>query len=116
VVDDNEDAASMIAMLLDASGHHVMVEHSSLKALERARREAPQVCILDIGLPEMDGIELAKRLRAQPETAGAVLIAVTGYGQEQDRQQTRDAGFDHHLVKPADIKQLLAILADAKRV
>jgi PAS domain S-box-containing protein len=116
VVDDNEDAAAMIAMLLDALGHHVMVEHSSRKALERARQDAPQVCVLDIGLPEMDGIELAKRLRAQSETANALLIAVTGYGQDQDRQQTRAAGFDHHLVKPADIKQLSAILADIKKV
>ena len=115
VVDDNEDAASMIAMLLEALGHHVMVEHSSRRALERARQDAPQVCVLDIGLPEMDGIELAKRLRAQPETANALLIAVTGYGQDQDRQQTKAAGFNHHLVKPADIKLLSAILADVQK-
>jgi PAS domain S-box-containing protein len=114
VVDDNEDAASMLAMLLEASGHRVMVEHSSRAALERARQQAPQVCILDIGLPEMNGIELAKRLRAQPETAHSLLIAVTGYGQHQDREQTRAAGFDHHLVKPADIKQLGAMIAGAK--
>ncbi|WP_426173979.1 response regulator [Massilia sp. TWR1-2-2] len=92
-VDDNHDAASMLAMLLEASGHHVMVENSSRKALERAKQGAPQVCILDIGLPEMDGIELAKRLRALPETASALLVAVTGYGQEQDREQTKAAGF-----------------------
>jgi PAS domain S-box-containing protein len=114
VVDDNEDAASMIAMLLEASGHHVMVEHSSRKGLERAIQDRPQVCILDIGLPEMDGIELAKRLRARPETAHSVLIAVTGYGQDQDRAQTKAAGFDHHLVKPVDIKQLVSILADVR--
>jgi PAS domain S-box-containing protein len=114
VVDDNEDAASMIAMLLDTLGHQVTVEHSSRKALERARQATPQVCILDIGLPEMDGFELAKRLRAQPETANALLIAVTGYGQDQDRKQTRAAGFDHHLVKPVDINQLSALLADIK--
>jgi PAS domain S-box-containing protein len=116
VVDDNEDAASMLAMFLEASGHHVIVEHSSRKALERARQEAPQICILDIGLPEMDGIELAKRLRAQPETANSLLIAVTGYGQDQDRKQTKAAGFDHHVVKPADIKQLSDILAGVKRM
>jgi signal transduction histidine kinase/ActR/RegA family two-component response regulator len=115
VVDDNEDAASMLAMLLEASGHHVMVENSSRKALERVKHGPPQVCILDIGLPEMDGIELAKRLRAQPETASALLVAVTGYGQEQDREQTKAAGFDHHLVKPADLKQLAAIIAQASR-
>jgi PAS domain S-box-containing protein len=115
VVDDNEDAAAMIAMLLRALGHHVMVEHSSSKALARAMQDAPQVCVLDIGLPEMDGIELAKRLRAHPETANVLLIALTGYGQDEDRRRTRAAGFDHHLVKPADIKQLLAILADFKK-
>lgn len=116
VVDDNKDAAAMIAMLLEALGHHVMVEHSSRKALTRAIQDAPQVCVLDIGLPEMDGLELAKRLRAQPETVNVLLIAVTGYGQDQDRQQTKAAGFDHHLVKPADIKQLSTILANIKTV
>jgi PAS domain S-box-containing protein len=116
VVDDNEDAASMLAMFLEALGHHVTVEQSSRKALERAKQEAPQVCILDIGLPEIDGIELAKRLRAQPETVGSLLIAVTGYGQDQDRKQTRAAGFDYHLVKPADLKQLTAIIASIKKV
>jgi len=103
---DNEDAAAMIAMLLNSLGHDVVVEHSSGKGLERARQIAPQVCILDIRLPEMDGIELAKRLRAQPETADVLLIALTGCGQDQDRQQTSSAGFDHHLVKPADIENL----------
>lgn len=116
VVDDNVDAASMLGMLLEASGHQVMIEYSSRKALERAKQEAPQVCILDIGLPEMNGIELAKMLRAQPETAHSLLIAVTGYGQEQDRKQTRAVGFGHHLVKPLDIKQLTAILTEVKNV
>lgn len=111
LVDDNKDAASMTALLLEASGHQVTVEYSSRAALERARKEAPQVCILDIGLPEMDGLELARRLRAQPETATAALIAVTGYGQDEDRKQTRAAGFSHHLVKPVDVKELLDLLA-----
>lgn len=112
VVDDNVDAASMLGMLLEAAGHEVLIEHESRRALERAASEAPRVCILDIGLPEMDGNELAQRLRASPRTAGAVLIAVTGYGQDSDRGQTLAAGFDHHLVKPVDTKQLTAILAD----
>jgi PAS domain S-box-containing protein len=116
VVDDNEDAAAMLAMLLEASGHQVIVEHRSLQALERARQEHPQVCLLDIGLPEIDGLELARRLRAQPETAHALLIAVTGYGQDQDRRETHEAGFDHHLVKPVDMNQLAAILAAPGRV
>jgi PAS domain S-box-containing protein len=111
VVDDNVDAASMLAMLLEASGHQVMIEHASRRALERARQEAPQVCLIDIGLPEIDGNELAQRLRAQPETAQSLLIAVTGYGQERDRRQTLASGFDHHFVKPVDTKELAAILA-----
>jgi signal transduction histidine kinase/CheY-like chemotaxis protein len=114
VVDDNEDAADTLAMLLEASGHEVLVEHGSLAALERARaggeKGAPQVCLLDIGLPDMDGAELARRLRARPETAGALLVAVTGYGQDSDRERTRAAGFDHHLVKPIDLEKLHAIL------
>jgi len=112
VVDDNVDAAAMLAMLLEASGHSVIIEHESRSALERARKEVPQVCLLDIGLPEMDGIELARRLRTQPETANALLIAVTGYGQEQDRKQTLVAGFDHHLIKPIDFPKLTALLAE----
>lgn len=112
VVDDNVDAAAMLAMLLEASGHCVLIEHESRSALERARKEVPQVCLLDIGLPEMDGIELARRLRTQPETANALLIAVTGYGQEQDRKQTLAAGFDHHLIKPIDFPKLTALLAE----
>jgi signal transduction histidine kinase/ActR/RegA family two-component response regulator len=114
VVDDNEDAADTLAMLLEAAGHEVLVEHGSRPALERARaggkEGAPHVCLLDIGLPDMDGAELARRLRAQPETANALLVAVTGYGQDSDRARTRDAGFDHHLVKPIDLEKLHAIL------
>lgn len=110
VVDDNVDAATMLAMLLEASGHEALVEHGARRALERAKSARPQVCLLDIGLPEMDGNELARHLRAQPETAGALLIAVTGYGQEDDRRRALAAGFDHHLVKPVDVRKLATIL------
>lgn len=116
VVDDNIDAASMLAMLLEASGHEVLVEHGARQALERSRKDAPQVCLLDIGLPDIDGNELAQRLRAQPETTKAVLIAITGYGQEKDRVQTLAAGFDHHLVKPVDTKNLISLLAEISKV
>jgi signal transduction histidine kinase/ActR/RegA family two-component response regulator len=111
VVDDNEDAAQMLAMLLEALGHHVLVAHDPFKALELARDKAPDVCLLDIGLPGMDGNELARRLRKQPETAQSMLIAVTGYGQEQDRKNTQAVGFDYHLVKPVDAQKLAEILA-----
>lgn len=112
VVDDNVDAAAMLTMLLEASGHQVVVEHQPQQALLRAKTEVPQVCLLDIGLPGMDGNELAQRLRAQPETARSVLIAITGYGQENDRKQTQAAGFNHHFVKPVDTRKLLSILAE----
>jgi PAS domain S-box-containing protein len=115
VVDDNVDAAETLAMLLSACGHEVIVENHALRALERARSERPDACLLDIGLPEVDGNELARRLRAQADTAGIVLIAVTGYGQEQDRQQALHAGFHHHLVKPVDLEKLAGVLAAIDR-
>jgi PAS domain S-box-containing protein len=111
VVDDNVDAAATLAMLLEACGYEVMVENDSLRALERAWRECPEVALLDIGLPEMDGNELARRLRADPRTRSMLLVAVTGYGQEQDRRAALEAGFDHHMVKPVDLDKLAAILA-----
>ncbi|RSZ56223.1 PAS domain S-box protein [Massilia atriviolacea] len=111
VVDDNVDAAAMLAMLLEASGHQVSVEHDARRALARARDEVPQVLLLDIGLPDIDGNALARQLRADPCTAGAVLVAVTGYGQGKDREDSLAAGFDHHLVKPVDTTALAAILA-----
>ncbi len=110
VVDDNHDAAETLGLLLSAQGHEVAIEHASLPALERARGMRPDVCLLDIGLPEMDGRELARRLKADPATGGAVLIAVTGYGQQQDRDAALAAGFAHHLVKPVNVDVLLRVL------
>jgi CheY-like chemotaxis protein len=92
-----------------------MIEYGPQQALERAATGLPEVCILDIGLPGMDGNELARRLRARPETSGTTLIALTGYGQEQDRQNAMAAGFDHHLVKPVAAPELLALVAQAPR-
>ena len=110
IVDDNADAATMLAMLLEASGHEVMVDYQPENALATAEASAPSACILDIGLPGMDGFELARRLRAQPGMKDALIVAVTGYGQDQDRQKAIQAGFDHYLVKPVDIARLLGIL------
>ena len=110
VVDDNEDAAQMLALYLETMGHQVLIEHSSRGALARARLEKPEVYILDIGLPDMDGNELARRLRAEQDTAHAFLIAVTGYGQEHDRRKAMAAGFDQHLVKPVDVSKLASFL------
>lgn len=111
VVDDNADAAQMLALFLEALGHQAFIEHSSKCALERAKLEKPDVFILDIGLPEMDGNELARRLKIETETSRALLIAVSGYGQEQDRLNAIAAGFDQHLVKPVDASKLAELLA-----
>jgi PAS domain S-box-containing protein len=114
VVDDNVDAATTLAMLLEALGHEVFIEHESLRALELARSARPDACLLDIGLPDIDGIELARRLRAQPETAHSVLIAISGYGQDHDRRNALEAGFAHHLVKPVEIERLAQLLATVR--
>jgi CheY-like chemotaxis protein len=111
VVDDNVDAAATLGMLLEACGYLVDVEHDSHQALERARQQRPGVALLDIGLPDMDGNELARRLRADAQTGAIVLVAITGYGQEQDRRAAFEAGFDHHLVKPVDMDELATLLA-----
>ena len=113
VVDDNVDAATTVAMLLEMNGHTVSVVHSAESALASALAGSAnplQAFLLDIGLPVMDGYELAQRLRAAPETSGATLIALTGYGQPQDRERSYAAGFDHHIEKPVDSVRLLALL------
>jgi PAS domain S-box-containing protein len=109
IVDDNEDAASMLGLYLEEFGHEILIEHCPLRALEKAREVRPQACLLDIGLPGMDGNELARMLRA--EHPAAMLIALTGYGQESDRKAALAAGFDHHLVKPVDTARLTALLS-----
>ncbi|NHZ42703.1 response regulator [Massilia aquatica] len=111
LVDDNVDAADMLSMLPGQSGHQVWVEHTAQAALERTRHDRPHVCLLDLGLPDASGYELAQQLRAMDASAGARLVAVTGYGQEKDRAQSLAAGFDYHLVKPVDIAALGSILA-----
>ena len=115
VVDDNEDAAHMLAMLLEDAGHAVMTEGDPVIALARAQDTRPDVFVLDIGLPRMDGHELARRLRASPAGADATLIALTGYGQAADRERAAHAGFDHYLVKPVDPVALQRLLSTAGR-
>ena len=110
VVDDNVDAAESLAMMLELDGHTVIRAHDARAAIAIARNERPNVMLLDIGLPDIDGYELACRLRALPEVDDALLIAVTGYGQEEDRRRARDAGFDHYLVKPVEFESLRSVL------
>jgi CheY-like chemotaxis protein len=113
VVDDNADAAQMMALLLEAAGYQVAAEATSRAALCRVEAERPDVCLLDIGLPDLDGYQLARRIRELPGMADSLLVAITGYGQEADRIKAIAAGFDHHLLKPVDPpKKLSALLAD----
>jgi len=111
VVDDNVDAADSAAMLLQRSGHDVRVAYSSQAALDAAVSYRPHVILLDIGLPKMDGYEVARCLRERAELKDVCLVAVTGYGQDTDRQRSREAGFDHHLVKPFNLQQLQQVFA-----
>jgi signal transduction histidine kinase len=111
VVEDNINSAEMLVALLQIDGHEVQVAHDGPIAVETARAFRPGVVLLDIGLPKMDGFEVARHLRSFAETREATLIAVSGYGQDADRQRSKDAGFDHHLVKPVDRKTLTSLLA-----
>ena len=111
VVDDNVDAAATLADLLELWGHEVRVAHDGRLALEEVSRFQPEVVLLDIGLPQMDGDEEARRLGEQANRAGMRLDAVTGYGQEEDRRKARAAGFDDHLVKPVDPHRLERLVA-----
>jgi CheY-like chemotaxis protein len=111
VVDDNRDAADTMGALLRRLGADVCVVHSGSAALEAFRGFRPAVVFLDIGMPGMDGYEVAHRIREQPDASGAMLVALTGWGQEKDRSRTAEAGFHHHLVKPADLASLSAVLS-----
>jgi CheY-like chemotaxis protein len=113
IVDDNVDAAQSLGMLLEASGHSVRLAHDGRDALEAVREHRPQAVLLDIGLPQIDGYEVARRLRERHPREEMTLVAMTGYGQAADRERSHAAGFDHHLVKPADYAELERILAQA---
>lgn len=111
VVDDNVDAAEMLGLLLTESGHEVRINYDGPTTTQAALDFRPNVVLMDIGLPGLDGFEVAKRMRQLSVLRNVVLVAVTGYGQDTDRQRSKDAGFDHHLVKPIDFKKLQEVLA-----
>jgi two-component system CheB/CheR fusion protein len=111
VVDDNKDAAASLGMLLRIGRHQIETANSGDQALDIAARQKPQVVILDLGLPQMDGFEVAKRLRQQPGMEKALFIALTGYGGEEDRQRSQQASFSHHFTKPIELPALEAALA-----
>jgi two-component system CheB/CheR fusion protein len=110
VVDDNVDSATSMSLLLKLDGHDVTMAHDGREALAVARAFLPQVILLDIGLPGMSGYEVARELRRDPAFANVTLIALTGYGQAEDRRRSKAAGFDHHLTKPVDDEALAMVL------
>jgi CheY-like chemotaxis protein/two-component sensor histidine kinase len=112
VVEDNVDAAESLAALLRLWGHDVRVVHDGLKAIDEARRQHPEVVLLDIGLPGLDGYQVAKRLREDAQLDGTLLVAMTGYGQPDDRRRSREAGIHHHFVKPVEPFVLRTLLAN----
>ncbi len=112
VVDDNQDAATSLAMLLSFEGHETFTAHDGRAGIELAERTRPDVVILDVGMPDLNGFEVCRRIRAEPWAHGMVLIALTGFGQDLDRQRSLDAGFDHHLVKPLDLPVLETLLGN----
>jgi CheY-like chemotaxis protein len=111
IVDDSEDGAESLAMLLQFAGHETFKAHDGFEAIEAAGRLRPDAVLLDIGLPGLNGYEACRRIRQEPWGKDLVLVALTGWGQEEDRQQSREAGFDAHMVKPVNHDALLELLA-----
>jgi CheY-like chemotaxis protein len=111
VVDDNHDTAESMARLLQIAGNTVRMAHDGEAAVEAASEFLPQVVLLDIGLPKMDGYEAARRIRSAPSGESIVLIAVTGWGHEADVRKALEAGFDRHMVKPVDPRNLTTLLS-----
>jgi CheY-like chemotaxis protein len=114
VVDDNRDAADSLAMLLRVMGNEVRTAHDGLEAVAAAAAFQPDLVLLDIGLPRLNGYEAGRRIREQ-QGKGVVLVAQTGWGQEEDRRRSREAGFDHHMTKPVEFDALQRLLAELNR-
>jgi CheY-like chemotaxis protein len=112
VVDDNVDLARGLARLLEIRGHDVQVAHDGLTGLDKAMKSKPEVVLLDIGLPGLDGYQVAAHLRQDETIKDATLIAISGYGQEEDVRLAKEAGFDHHLVKPIASADLFKLIED----
>ena len=111
VVEDNQDAAEALTMLLELYGHQIAVVSDGLAAIEAARNNVFDIALVDIGLPGIDGYEVARRIRLLPNAKAMTLVALTGYGQDADKQRAMSAGFDEHLTKPVKIERLQALLS-----
>jgi CheY-like chemotaxis protein len=114
VVDDSVDSAKMLALMLRLGGHDARTAYDGESALATAISFVPEVAFLDLNLPGMSGYELARRLRPEPTLDRLILVAMTGFGDDEDRQRTREAGFDHHLVKPADPQVVEKLFRDER--
>jgi CheY-like chemotaxis protein len=110
IVDDNQDSADGLAMMLEMQGRDVKVAYDGVSALKRIEEYKPKIVLLDLGMPGMDGYAVARETRRRPGGRDIVLIALTGWGQEEDRRRTHEAGFDQHLTKPVDLDALQALL------
>jgi CheY-like chemotaxis protein len=115
LIEDNHDGREMLRDLLRSWGHEIAEAGDGLDGLEAMRRQLPDVALVDVGLPGMDGYELARRVRALPNGENVCLIAVTGYGQPEDRRRAQEAGFNEHLVKPVDLHKLEQLLVSPLR-
>jgi CheY-like chemotaxis protein len=113
LIDDNRDAAESMTVLLELWGHEVRIAYNGPDALTLAAEFRPDAALLDIGLPGMNGYEVAKRLRGLPGWEGVMLVAITGYGQDEDRRRSCEAGFDHHLTKPVEPAMVQSLLSSA---
>jgi CheY-like chemotaxis protein len=112
-VDDNKDAVDTLAMMLRIMGHDLQTAYDGMEAVDVAAHFKPEIVLLDIGLPRLNGYEVCRRIRELPDGRNAFIVAITGWGQEEDRRRSREAGFDHHLVKPVDPQALEQLLAEA---
>src|SRR4051794_7682038 len=115
VVDDNRDGASSLAMLLAVMGHDTRIAHDGLEGVKLAEAFRPDLIVLDIGLPKLNGLDACRRIRQQPWAKNVVIAAATGWGQDEDRRRSEEAGFDHHLVKPVDAAALGTLVANGSR-
>ena len=117
MVDDNRDSADALAMVLEADGYQVMVGYSGQQALDIARQARPDAVVLDIGMPDITGFEVARRIRQEPWGRDVLLVAMTGWGQAKDKERAKAAGFDRHFTKPLDpgeLQRLLAAFVEAR--
>jgi CheY-like chemotaxis protein len=111
VIEDSQDIAETLAAVLQGMGHVVAIAYSGLAGVELVQQQRPQVVLCDIGLPDVDGVEVCRRVRGLPLSPQPLMVALTGWGRDHDRNRTRDAGFDEHLVKPIGAKTLQSVLS-----